>query len=133
MTIQLWCLLIGAVLPYVWAGVSVPFRNKQFGFADIQQPRVQGEALVDQGARVWGAQANAWEAFIVFTAANFAAYASGIDPDGYWAIAALIWVGARLLHGVFYTLGLAPLRVAAFLTGLLMSLWIFGLALRGLG
>ncbi len=131
MAIQLWCLLIGAVLPYIWAGVSVPFRNKQFGFTDIKQPRVQGEALADQGARVWGAQSNAWEALIVFTGANFAAYASGIDPHGYWAIAAPIWVLARILHGVFYTLDIAPLRVAAFVTGLLMSLWIFGLALRG--
>ena len=129
MTTQLICLMIGVILPYVWAGVSVPFRNRQFGALDIKHPRVQGEQLVEQGARVWGAQSNAWEAVIVFAVANLAAFMAGVDPAGPWATAAMIWVVARLSHGIFYTLGISTLRVLSFVTGVFMSLWIFVMAL----
>ncbi len=129
MTIQLVCLLIGTLLPYIWAGSTIPFRSRQFGDFDLNEPRVQAELLVDQGARVWGSQQNAWEALIVFSVANAAAFAVGVDPGGSWAVAAPIWVAARVLHGVFYIAGLAPLRVLAFVIGLAMSVWIFVMAL----
>ena len=129
MTVQLVCLLIGVLLPYVWAGASVPFRNRQFGGLDVGQPRVQGEQLVEQGARVWGAQANAWEAIIVFTVANAAAYMAGVDPTGSWATASVVWVVGRLGHGIFYTIGLSLLRVLSFMLALAMSIWIFVMAL----
>ena len=129
MTIQLWCLLGGVILPYVWAGVSVPFRNAQLGNVDLEQPRVQAEKLTDGGARAWGAQMNAWEALIVFGIANFAAYTQQVDPNGYWSIACLIWLVARALHGLFYVKGLAVARVAAFVTATAMSLSIMVAAL----
>jgi uncharacterized MAPEG superfamily protein len=129
MTIQLVCLLIGTLLPYVWAGSSLPFRNRQFGNIDLNEPRVQGEQLVDRGARAWGSQMNAWEALIVFSVANAAAFAAGVDPSGSWAMAAPIWVAARVFHGIFYIAGLAPLRVLSFVVGLAMSVWIFVMAL----
>ncbi len=124
MTIPLWCLLAGIVLPYIWAGVSVPFRNRQLGGVDLQQPRVQGGQLSDSGAGAVGAQMNQWEALSVFTAASFIAYVQGVDPTGNWALASIIWVAARVLHGTFYVLGQAALRVLSFVTGLAMSLWI---------
>ena len=129
MTIQLVCLLIGALLPYMWAGSTFPFRLRQFGVFDLSEPRVQAEQLVDRGARVWGSQQNAWEALIVFSVANAAAFAVGVDPGGNWAVAAPIWVAARVLHGVFYIAGLAPLRVLAFGVGMGMSIWIFVMGL----
>ncbi|MDP6375784.1 MAG: MAPEG family protein [Pseudomonadales bacterium] len=129
MTTQLVCLLIGIFLPYLWAGVSVPFRMRQFGNMDYKHPRVQGEQLVDQGARVWGAQSNAWEALVVFGIANGAAYMTGVDPAGNWAIAAMVWIVARLGHGVFYIMGVSALRVLSFVTGMAMSIWILLMAL----
>ncbi len=30
MTTPFWCLMIGLILPYVWAGASLPFRSRQF-------------------------------------------------------------------------------------------------------
>ena len=51
MTVPLWCLIIGAMLPYVWHFASMPFKNKQFGELDIALPRAQGMGLVDTGAR----------------------------------------------------------------------------------
>ncbi len=129
MTTQILCLLIGVLLPYIWAGVTGRYRKKQFGDFALDEPRVQAEQLKGAGARAWGAQANAWEALVVFAAANGAALAAGVEPSGYWALAACLWVAVRLLHGVFYINGLSHLRVLAFVLGMAMSLWIFGLAL----
>ena len=128
MTIPLWCILGGAVLPYIWAGASVPFRNKQLGSLDLAQPRLQAASLTDGGAGAWGAQMNAWEALSIFLAANFLALATGVDAQGHWATASIIWLGSRVLHGVFYITGQATLRVASFVISIAMSLWIFGMA-----
>jgi uncharacterized MAPEG superfamily protein len=130
MTIQLWCLLAGLVLPYVWAFGTVPFRAKQFGNFDLNYPRVQAEQLKEGGARVWAAQSNAWEALAVFAVANLAATMAGVDPAGNWATAAMIWVAARVSHGVFYLADVAPLRVLSFATGFGMSGWIIAMAIQ---
>ena len=129
MTIPLWCLLGGVVLPYVWAGASLPFRNKQLGEIDLQQPRLQAAELTEGGAGAWGAQMNAWEALSVFMAANLVAYIAGVDATGSWATASMVWLGARTLHGVFYISGTAPLRVLCFATGFAMSIWIAVMAI----
>lgn len=128
MTIPLWCLLGGIILPYIWAGASVPFRNKQLGGLDLNQPRLQAASLVEGGAGAWGAQMNQWEAVSVFMAANLAAFVQGVDPAGSWATASIVWLVARVLHGTFYVLDKAPLRVASFVAGLAMSIWIFVMA-----
>ena len=129
MTIQVVCLLIGALLPYLWAGITGRYRKQQFGDIGFLEPRVQAGQLVGAGARAWGAQMNAWEALLVFAAANGAALAAGVEPTGHWALAAPLWVAARLLHGAFYVTGQAVLRLLTFSVGLAMSLWIFWLAL----
>ena len=128
MTIPLWCLLAGVVLPYVWAGVSVPFRNKQLGALDLAQPRLQAAELTAGGAGAWGAQMNQWEAISVFTAATLMAFMQGVDASGAWATASIIWIIARVLHGLFYVMQQAVLRVASFVVSLAMSVWIIGLA-----
>jgi len=129
MTIQLWCLLGGIILPYLWAGTTLPFRAKQFGKPDLNEPRVQAERLEGAGARAWGAQSNAWENLIVFAVANMAAFMGGVDPDGNWSLAAMIWLAARAGHGLAYISNIAVLRVLCFATGLGMSLWIISMAL----
>jgi len=129
MTTQLVCLLIGMLLPYIWAGASIPYRNRQFGKIELNEPRVQGDLLVAGGARVVGAQANAWEALILFTAANVGGLLVGLDPAGYWTLAAMIWAAARVGHGVFYLMDIAPLRILSFAIGTGMSLWIIAMGL----
>ncbi len=129
MTTQLWCLLAGVILPYVWAGLSVPFRTKQFVGPDLKEPRVQAELLTEGGARVWGAQANAWEALAVFGVANLMATMAGVDPVGNWSMAAIVWVAVRFTHGVFYVMDVAPLRILSFALGSGMSGWIVTMAI----
>lgn len=128
-TTQIVCLLIGALLPYFWAGVTGRYRKRQFGNIGLSEPLAQARQLSGAGARAWGAQMNAWEALLVFAAANGAALAAGVEPTGDWALAAALWAAVRILHGVFYVAGQAGLRVLAFAAGLAMSLWIFWLAL----
>jgi len=128
-TIQLACLLIGALLPYIWAFSSLPFRNNQFGTVDLNQPRVQAEKLEDAGARVWGAQMNAWEALAVFTVANVAAFMGGVEPAGNWSYAALGWVVFRIGHGGFYIADVPAARVLCFVGATGMSIWIFVMGL----
>ena len=129
MTTILICLLLGALIPYALAFSSLPFRSKQFGSPDLNEPRAQGNQLTDAGGRVVAAQANAWEALAVFTVANVAAFMAGVDPAGNWSIAAMVWVVGRIGHGVFYTMGNAPLRVLSFLLGVGTSIWIFVMAI----
>lgn len=129
MTIPLWCLVGGLILPYLWAGVSVPFRNKELGSTDLAHPRLQAAGLTGGGAGAWGAQMNQWEAIGVFSAATLIAFIQGVDPTGSWATASIIWLSARVLHGTFYVLQLAALRVAAFATSLAMSGWIIVMAI----
>jgi len=128
MTIPLWCLLGGVVLPYIWAGASLPFRSKQLGTVDLDQPRLQAAELVGSGAGAWGAQLNGWEALTVFMAVTLMAFMQGVDPTGNWALASMIWLGARVSHGVFYIVGNAMLRVLSFTVGMGMAIWIIVMA-----
>ena len=127
------CLIIGVLLPYLLAFASLPFRSKQFdGDVGLDHPRAQANLLTDAGARVRDAQANAWEALTVFAVACLAASMAGVSPDGSWSMAAMVWVVARVLHGVAYSAGWTVLRVAGFAAAVSMSAWIMVMALRSL-
>ena len=66
MTIPLWCLLGGLVLPYVWTGVASYLRKEELGSLDNKHPRLQHPLQKGVGARANGAQANSWEALTLF-------------------------------------------------------------------
>src|SRR3990172_7859733 len=116
MTIPFWCVLIAAFIPYVLAGIGGYFKTKQFGSIDNRHPRAQAAALVGAGARAYAAQQNAWEALPVFGLAVVVAHLSGADP-GLSSLASALFVGARVLHAVFYIADQASLRSLAFLMG----------------
>ncbi|MGB2248676.1 MAG: MAPEG family protein, partial [Alcanivorax sediminis] len=75
----LYVLFAVSFLPIFLAWAGVYFRIKQFKRFDNHHPRQQQAALEGAGARAQAAQANAWEALIVFTMVCFIAYASGLD------------------------------------------------------
>ena len=129
MTIQIICLLIGAVLPYLWFSMSLRYIKVELGSIDLDAPRQQAARLTGAGARAKDAQHSAWEALILFGVANAAALMAGVEPTGYWSLAAPLWVAARLLHGAFHLAGMALARGLSSVIGLAMSLWIFVLAL----
>lgn len=129
MTTPFWCLLIVILLPYVLSTTGGYFRVKQFGTLDNKNPRAQQAALEGVGARVQAAQQNAWEALPVFTAAVLVAHLAGADPH-LSAIAAVVFVIARIAHPIFYATNVDALRSLSFLVGIGCCVWLFVLAVH---
>lgn len=127
MTTPFVCLLIVVLLPYTLSTLGGYFRVKQLGTLDNKYPRNQAAQLEGVGARVRDAQANAWEAVPVFTAAVLVAHVSGADP-GRSATAATVFVAARVLHALCYLANQDVLRSLVFLVGLASAIWLFVLA-----
>jgi uncharacterized MAPEG superfamily protein len=127
MTTPFWCVLIAIFLPYVFSGVSVYYRQKQFGSVDNNRPRAQSAALEGAGARAYAAQQNAWEALPVFGLSVVVAHLAGADP-GPSATASLLWVAARVAHGILYVSDLATFRSLSFGVGIGCCVWLFWLA-----
>ena len=128
MTIPFWCLLAAAVLPYLLAFTGARHRKLQLGSVDNRHPRQQIAQLTGTGARYYAAQQNAWEALAVFTAAVFVAHAAGADA-GKSALAALLFIAARVLHAVFYVVDQDKLRSLSFMVGFGSCIWLFALAM----
>ncbi len=129
MTTPLWCLLIVATIPYPLAVLGGYTRIAQLGKLDNQNPRLQILELKGLGARAYAAQANAWEALALFTAAVLAAHLAGANAAAS-ANAAILFVAARLLHAVFYLTNLALLRSLIMFVGLGSCAWLFVLAVQ---
>ena len=86
MTLALWCLVAGCLLPYVWIGFTGPGRAALPGGLDNARPRPQQAQLTGLGQRAVAAQDNAWEALPIFVAAVLTAHVLGADPvwSGGW-------------------------------------------------
>jgi uncharacterized MAPEG superfamily protein len=106
MTMAYWCILIAALLPYAWVAVAKTSGQRY----DNRDPR-SWLARQDnpRAVRANGAQLNAFEAFAPFAASVLMAQAAGVDPARISTLA-LVFVGLRFLHGVFYIAGIAALR-----------------------
>jgi len=127
MTTPFWCLLVIAFLPYILALIGIPFRIRQFGGWDNDNPRAEYARLEGAGWRVWAAQQNAWEALGLFTATVIVAHLAGADPERS-AVAALVYLATRLLHPVLYIANLSTLRSITVAIGLFSCVYMFVLA-----
>jgi len=109
MTTAYWCILIAALLPYVWVAIAKQSgqrydnRDPRSWIARQDNPRV---------ARANAAQLNAFEAFAPFAAAVLMAQFAGVDPSRISQLA-IAFVVLRALHGVFYVTGVHLLRSLA--------------------
>lgn len=130
MTIPFYCLFIVALLPYTLAFTGMYFRTKAPGGLDNKNPRKQVAQLEGPGARAYAAQQNAWEALPVFTAAVVTAHLMHANPQQS-AMAAMVFVMARILHPIAYLIDQDRLRSAMFGIGTLSWIWLFVLAIRG--
>jgi uncharacterized MAPEG superfamily protein len=116
MSIAYWCILIAAVLPYVWTGIgksaatgeAYDNRDPRGWIARQTHPRVQ---------RGNAAHLNAFEAFAPFAAAVLMAQAAGVDPQRI-AIAAIAFIVFRVLHGVCYIANQHGLRSLSWALGI---------------
>lgn len=125
MTIAYVCVLIAALLPYVWIVIAKSGGERY----DNRDPR-QWLARQDNPRTTRGtaAQLNAFEAFAPFAAAVLMAQVAGVDPRwiGWLAIA---FVALRVLHGVFYLAGRHQLRSLVWLGGFACVIALMALAL----
>ena len=107
MTIALWCVLAGALLPYLWTAAAK--RLGRYSLRDNHQPRDFQSRLTGPAARAHAAQLNGFEAFPAFAAAVLVAqyvHAAQARID----LVAIVWVVLRLAHGVLYVADMALWR-----------------------
>ena len=128
MTVPFWCLFVGVLLPYVWAFSRFPYL-KELGGPDNKEPRVQSAKLTGKGGRAVAAQANAWEALTVFAPAVLVNHVAGASA-GSATVLCVVWVVARVLHGIFYINDVDKARSAMFMIGLLCAIGLFVEAAR---
>ena len=124
MTTPFWCLLVVVFIPFVLGPLGGYYRGQFFDRVDNKNPRAQAAQLEGAGARAYAAQANAWEALAMFTAAVMIAHLSGV-PAEEAAPVTIAFVVARLLHPIFYIIDQWQLRSASFFVGLICIITLF--------
>ena len=115
-----WCILIAALLPYLWVSIA----KKSGQRYDNRDPR---SWLTRQDnprtLRANAAQLNAFEAFAPFAAAVLMAQAAGVDPARI-SMLAMVFIALRVLHGVFYVAGIHALRSVVWFGGFGVVVWL---------
>lgn len=130
MTTPLWCLVIVALLPFLLSFSGGYFRMRQFGGIDNKHPRIQAAKLEGVGARVYAAQANAWEALALFTAAMVVLHLANPEAAR-GSTAANLSLGfllTRVAHPIAYVANQDLVRSLVFVVGLGCVFGIFWIA-----
>lgn len=123
------CILVALTfLPYFMSATALLLRRRQFGQIDNHYPRLQQAELRGVGARVHGAQANCWEALILFSVVVVIAHIAGL-PLAKLDTVAIVFLGARLVYCAMYILDWAWARTGAFAAGILCCVYILYLVL----
>lgn len=114
LSVAYWCVLVAAALPYVWTVVAKS-RGERY---DNRDPRGWMSRQTDPRVhRANAAQLNAFEAFPAFAAGVILAHLAGV-PDARVSLLAVVFVAARVLHGVFYLTGIAAARSLSWFVGI---------------
>ena len=110
-----WCVLISAVLPYVWTVTAKASGAERF---DNNNPRAWlARQTTPRTIHANAAQLNGFEAFPAFAAGVILAQLAGVEHRMI-ATLAITFVIARVLHGLFYVTDRATLRSLAWFIGL---------------
>lgn len=123
--IAYWCVLIVAVLPYLWTSVAKASAGTRY---DNANPRAwQALQTNPRSQRANAAQLNGFEAFPVFAAGVLMAQQAGV-PAQTAASLALVVVIARIAHGLAYLADLATTRSLVWFVGVGCTLALMVLA-----
>ena len=124
MTIAYLCILVAALLPYVWVGIA-----KQSGERyNNRDPRSwQTKQTNPRSQRANAAHLNGFESFPAFVAGVLMAQLAGV-PHATITALAIIFVVARVLHGVFYIANVHALRSLVWLVGFASALALIAMA-----
>ena len=115
--------IVGAVILVYFPFLAVGYARTQLGY-DIHAPRTMAEKLPNYAKRANWAHQNSFETFMVYAAAAFMAYVTGVDSI-YGAIAAVSFLGARFLYSLFYIFDLPIGRSLMFGIGSLCTTTLF--------
>jgi uncharacterized MAPEG superfamily protein len=108
------CVLIAALLPYLWVAVAKASGERY----DNRDPRRwQEKQQSPRSQRASAAQLNSYEAFAPFAAGVVLAQLAGV-PHATIAALSLTFVGLRVLHGILYVAGRHYLRSLTWALGL---------------
>lgn len=125
-TLLLYAIATAAALIYL-PFLVVAYGRLQAGY-DMASPRALFDKLPDYAKRATWAHENAFESFVLFTAAALMAYVTGQQSSlAGWA--AIAYVIARLFYPAFYILNVPIGRSLMFLTGTLSITTLIGLSL----
>lgn len=129
MAIAYWCILIAALLPYVWVFIA-----KQSGERyNNHEPRSwQDKQTNPRSRRASAAQLNGFESFPAFVAGVLMAQLAGVSVQTITWLA-LAFVIARVLHGFFYVTDLAAARSLAWLVGMVCVIALIVMAALNTG
>lgn len=125
MTIPYLCILIAAILPYIWVTIAKAAGDKY----DNRDPR--GWLAQQDNARAHranAAQLNGFETFPAFAAAVLMAQFAGVDHARITWLA-IGFVVFRILHGVFYVGNRHQMRSLSWFLGFFCVLALMGMAI----
>ncbi|WP_368563373.1 MAPEG family protein [Pseudoxanthomonas sp. UTMC 1351] len=124
MSIAYWCILIAAVLPYIWVTIA-----KQSGERyNNRDPRGwQTKQTNPRSHRAHAAHLNGFESFPALVAGVLMAQLAGVPGSTINALA-VVFVVARVLHGIFYIGNQQALRSLVWLVGFLSALALMVMA-----
>jgi uncharacterized MAPEG superfamily protein len=129
MTVAYACILVAALLPYVWIGIAKAGGRRY----DNRDPRAWlSKQENPRSHRANAAQLNAFEAFAPFAAGVLMAQLAGVDHRTITALA-VAFVALRVLHGVFYVGNRHAYRSLVWFLALGCVLALLGLAIAAVG
>ena len=102
-----WCVLIAALLPYVWVTIAKAGGSSRYDNRDPRGWMTRQDS--PRSIRANAAQLNSYEAFAPFAAAVILAQLAGVDAQRI-ALLAVVFIVMRVLHGVFYITNVHALR-----------------------
>ena len=129
MTIAYWCILVAALLPYVWVAFA------KTGSPNYNNKDPRGWVARQESYRVrnaYAAHLNAFEAFPAFAAAVLMAQFAQVDAQ-HVAWLSMAFIAFRILHGIFYLAALQALRSLAWLGGFASVIALMLLAALNVG
>ena len=124
MDISFLCVLIAALLPYIWVGYA-KFSTRNY---NNNNPREFLDKLDGKSKRAHYAHLNAFEAFPAFAAAVIIAHLASV-PLSQITICSILFIVFRIFHGIFYIADQAVLRSIVWMGGMTCVIWLFALSL----
>ncbi|MAT52612.1 MAG: hypothetical protein CMK32_15645 [Porticoccaceae bacterium] len=117
------CVLIAVILPFIWAAIAKrPFFKAQN--YDNNAPRQLLETLEGAYKRANWAQQNAFEALPGFIGGVVIAQLAGVAPAMINTLA-VIFIVARIAHGILYIKDMATARSLAWTVGIICVIGLY--------